>query len=107
MEGYNEELAPGVTRSELRKVRAIVTLIGEENLSSLTSREYQCINGLHIYSVKNEDNELALSIWNEPKENESSRCLFADRININAFIAAVAYWRPRYPQPPSTSTTFN
>ncbi|MHB8701968.1 MAG: hypothetical protein ACYC7D_13260 [Nitrososphaerales archaeon] len=96
-------MAPGVTRSELRKVRAIVTLIGEENLESLTIREYQCLNGLHVYSVKNEDNELSLSIWNEPKEKTSSRCLFADRISVNAFVAAVAYWRPRYPQPSSIS----
>ncbi|HZW57320.1 MAG TPA: hypothetical protein VFF30_13610 [Nitrososphaerales archaeon] len=97
-------MAQGVTRSELRKVRAIVTLIGEKNLQSLTTSEYLCLNGLHVYSVKNDDNELMLSIWNEPKEKKTSRCLFADRISISAFMAAVAYWRPRYP--PASSANF-
>ena len=96
-------MAPGVTRSELRKIRAIVSLIGEENLQSLTSSDYQCIRGLHVYSMKNEDNELALSVWNEPKEKSTSRCLFADRISVSAFVAAVAYWRPKYPQPSPSS----
>jgi hypothetical protein len=92
-------LAQGVTSSELRKVRAIVSLIGEENLASLPNTKYQCVRGLHIYSNRNEDNELSLSIWNEPKEKTSSRCLFADRISLRAFMAAMAYWRPRYPAP--------
>lgn len=96
-------MAPGVTRSELRKVRAIVSLIGEENLQSLMTKEYQRIKDLHVYSTKNADNELSLSIWNEPKEKVSSRCLFADRISMSAFVAAVAYWRPKYPQPPSST----
>lgn len=98
-------MAPGVTRSELRKVRAIVTLIGEENLQSLMANEYQHIRDLHVYSTKNSDDVLSLSIWNEPKEKKSSRCLFADRITMSAFVAAVAYWRPKYPQPSSTSSS--
>ena len=90
------KVAQGVTRSELRKVRAIVSLIGEENLPSLPRSEYQCLKGLHVYTARNGDNELSLSIWNEPKENQSSRCLFADRIGLPAFNAALEYWRPRY-----------
>ena len=93
-------MAAGVTRSELRKVRSIVSFIGEENLQSLVQKEYMCLRGLHIYSSKNEDNESSsLTIWNGPKENDSSRCLFADRISVPAFMAAVAYWRPKYPSP--------
>ena len=98
-------MAQGVTRGELRKVRAIVSLIGEESLPSLPRREYQCVRGLHVYTSKNEDNELSLSIWNEPKEKESSRCLFADRISVPAFNAALEYWRPRY-VPSNTDTSF-
>ncbi|MHB1907856.1 MAG: hypothetical protein ACYCQJ_03165 [Nitrososphaerales archaeon] len=90
-------MAHGVTRSELRKVRSIVTLIGEENLAMLTRTDYQCVRGLHVYSSKNENGELALSVWDQPKEKESSRCLFADMISVSSFLAAVDYWRPRYP----------
>jgi len=90
-------MAQGVTRSELRKVRAIVSLVGEEILDSIPNMSYQCVRGLHIYASKNEDNELALSIWNEPKEKLTSRCLFCDRINLRAFMAAISYWRPKFP----------
>jgi len=89
-------MAQGVTRTELRKIRAIVALIGQENLYSISSNEYQCVRGLHVYTLKNEDDELALSIWNEPRDNQSSQCLFADRISVHAFNAALAYWKPRY-----------
>ena len=94
-------MANGATRSELRKVRAIVSFIGEENLESLVQKNYAFVRGLHVYSSKNEDNELSLSIWNGPKEIDSSRCLFADRISVSAFKAAVDYWRPKYPSPSS------
>jgi hypothetical protein len=94
-------MAQGVTRSELRKVRSIVSLIGEENLQSLSRTEYFSVRGLHIYSVRTEDNQLFLSIWDKPKDSPSSQCLFADRISMPAFNAALEYWRPRYP--PSSS----
>jgi len=94
-------MAAGATRSELRKVRAIVAFIGEENLESLVQKDYTCLRGLHVYSKRNEDNELSLSIWNGPKEIDSSRCLFADRISVTAFKAAVEYWKPKYPSPSS------
>lgn len=94
-------MATGATRSELRKVRAIVSFIGEENLESLVQKNYSFLRGLHVYSSKNEDNELSLSIWSGPKEIDSSRCLFADRISVSAFKAAVDYWKPKYPSPSS------
>jgi hypothetical protein len=84
----------------LRKVRSIVSLIGQENLLKLTDASYQTVRGLHVYVAKNdEDKELALSIWDSPKEKQSSRCLFADRISKSAFTAALEYWRPRYSAP--------
>ncbi len=95
--GCQLEMAQGVTRSELRKVRAIVTLVGEETLDSIPGMSYQCVRGLHIYASKTEDDELSLSIWNEPKEKLTSRCLFCDRISMKAFTLAISYWRPRYP----------
>jgi hypothetical protein len=91
-----------LTRGELRKVKSIVSLIGHENLEALPEINYECVRGLHVYVAKNEeDGELSLSIWDKPKENQSSRCLFADRISISAFIAAADYWKPRYPPPGS------
>jgi hypothetical protein len=92
-------LAPGVTRGELRKVKSIVSLIGEENLEALPNTNYQCRRGRHIYVAKAEDDKaLSVSIWDEPKEKKTSRCLFADRISLSAFMAAVDYWKPRYPR---------
>ncbi len=90
-------MTQGVTRSELRKVKTIVNLIGEDNLLSLPNNQYQCLKGYHVYATKNESNELTLSIWSHPKENTSSRCLFADRISIPAYMAAADYWKPKYP----------
>jgi len=89
-------LAKIVTRSELRKVRSIATIIGQEHLQSLLNTEYKVVNGMYVYSTKNEDNELVISIWSEPKENKSSRCLFSDRIGKEAFLAALDYWRPSF-----------
>ena len=86
-------LPTGVTRNELRKVRSIVTLIGKDNLASLPVSQYQCLGNLHVYSNKNEENEIALSIWDEPKENDTSRCLFADKIRMPAFQAALVFWQ--------------
>jgi hypothetical protein len=87
------KLPTGVTRNELRKVRSIVSLIGKENLASLPVSAYQCLGSLHVYSWLNEDDEIALSIWDEPKESTTSRCLFADKIRVPAFRAALAFWR--------------
>jgi hypothetical protein len=93
-------LSPGVTRSELRKVRSIVSLIGAENLLKLSNASYQCLRGFHIYVAKSGENQLALSIWDAPREETTSHCLFADRISISAYMAAVDYWRPRVPGNP-------
>lgn len=90
-------MAHGVTRSEIRKVKSIVSLIGKQNLSTLVNTDYQYIRGRHVYVTKTDDNELALSIWDEPKDEKTSHCLFADRISIAALMAAVDYWRLRYP----------
>jgi len=89
-------LAKIVTRSELRKVRSIATIIGQEHLQSLLNIEYKVVNGLYVYSSKNDDKELVISIWSEPRENKSSRCLFSDRIGTKAYIAALDYWRPSF-----------
>lgn len=83
----------GVTRSELRKIRSIATLIGKENLATLPVADYQNLKSLHVYSMTNEENEIALSIWDEPKESTTSQCLFADKIRLPAFNAAVAFWQ--------------
>lgn len=83
----------GVTRNELRKVRSIVSLIGKENLSAIPVATYQCFGNLHVYSSMNDENEIALSIWDEPKESATSRCLFADKIRMPAFEAALAFWQ--------------
>ncbi|HZW57195.1 MAG TPA: hypothetical protein VFF30_12970 [Nitrososphaerales archaeon] len=83
----------GVTRNELRKVRSIVSLIGKENLGAIPASTYQCLGNLHVYSSTNEENEIALSIWDEPKESLTSRCLFADKIRVPAFRAALAFWQ--------------
>ncbi len=83
----------GVTRSELRKIRSIVTLIGKENLASIPVSDYRCVRSLHVYSSTNEENEIALSIWDEPKESMTSQCLFADKIRVPAFNAALAFWQ--------------
>jgi len=89
-------MAKVVTRSELRKVRSIATIIGQEHLQSLLNTEYKVVNGMYVYSTKNEDKELVISIWSEPKENKSSRCLFSDRIGTEAYMAALDYWRPSF-----------
>ena len=95
-------MTPGVTRNELRKVRSIATLIGEESLLTLTERNYQCLRGLHVYVSKNQQQrEIAVSIWDAPKEEQTSHCLFSDKISESAFSAALEYWHPRYPPPPS------
>ncbi|MDH2901778.1 MAG: hypothetical protein PXY39_12490 [archaeon] len=91
-------MAPSVTRGELRKVKSIVSLIGEENLGALPNSTYQHARGLHVYVTKTEEHELSLSIWDQPKEEQTSHCLFADRISMSAFMAAVDYWKPRYPR---------
>ena len=96
MEGGSIGMGQGVTRGELRKIRSIALLIGEENLPSLPRTEYLSVRGLHVYAARNEDNDLTLSIWNEPKENKTSRCLFADCISVRAFRAALEYWKPRH-----------
>lgn len=85
-------LPAGVTRNELRKVRSIVSLIGKENLATISIMQHQCLGSLHVYSATNEDDEIALSIWDEPKESMTSRCLFADKIRVPAFHAALAFW---------------
>lgn len=91
-----KNLAHGVTRNELRKVKSIVNLIGGDKLLSLPYTQYQCLKGLHVYSNRREEsNELELSIWNQPKEEKDSRCLFADRISVPAFIAGADYWKPK------------
>jgi hypothetical protein len=93
----SEFLSAAITRSELRKVKSIVTLIGQENLAVLPNTDYHCIKGFHIYVAKNEENdELSLSIWDQPKEKQTSHCLFSDKIRISAFYVAIDYWRPRY-----------
>jgi hypothetical protein len=80
-------------------VKSIADLIGEDKLLSLPYTNYQCLRGLHVYSTRNEEsNELELSIWNQPKDEKSSKCLFADRISVPAFIAGADYWKPRYPR---------
>lgn len=86
-------MALGIKRQELRKVRSIAMLIGKDNLLSIPESSYLMAGQFHVYSKKNEeDNELQLSIWNEPKDSETSRCLFADRINMRAFQAALDFW---------------
>ena len=86
-------MALGIKRQELRKVRSIATLIGKDNLSNLSSSSHILAGQLHVYSKRDEEeNELQLSIWSEPKDLETSRCLFADRINMNAFQAALDFW---------------
>ncbi len=63
---------------------------------SLSHTEYQCLRGLHVYSVKKEKrNELEMSIWSHPKDEKDSRCLFADTISVAAFIAGAEYLKPR------------
>jgi hypothetical protein len=92
-------LALGIKRQELRKVRSIATLVGKDNLLNIPSSRYLLAGRLHVYSQRNEEeNELQLSIWNEPKDKETSRCLFADRINMNAFQAALDFWGIRSSQ---------
>jgi hypothetical protein len=73
-----------------------MNLIGGEEIMSLSHTEYQCLRGLHVYSIRNEESkELELSIWNHPKDEKNSRCLFADRISLTAFIAGAEYLKPR------------
>ncbi|MGH2639491.1 MAG: hypothetical protein ACRDF4_09460 [Rhabdochlamydiaceae bacterium] len=86
-------MALGIKRQELRKVRSIATLIGKDNLLNVSDSPYLLAGQLHVYSRRDEEeNELQLSIWDEPKDKETSKCLFADRIKINAFHAALDYW---------------
>ncbi len=85
-----------LTRSELRKVRSIATLIGQENLRAIPNSEYLAVAGKHVYCLRKDPLYLSISVWNEPKEKLSSRCLFSDSISITAFIAAVDYWMPDY-----------
>ena len=89
-------MAKVVTRGELRKVRSIATIIGQEHLQSLLNSEYKVVNKMYVYSTKNDDKELVISIWSEPRENKSSRCLFSDRIGVDAYMAALDYWRPSF-----------
>ena len=101
-----ETLALGIKRQELRKVRSIASLIGKDNLLNISSSSYLLAGHLHVYSKKNEeDNELQLSIWSEPKDSETSRCLFADRINMNSFQAALDFWGITRRTPVSTTTS--
>jgi hypothetical protein len=85
-----------LTRSELRKVRSIATLIGQENLRAIPNVEYLAVGGKHVYCLRKDGVYLSISVWNEPKENASSRCLFSDSIRIHAFNAALDYWPPNY-----------
>jgi hypothetical protein len=85
-----------VTRSDLRKVRSIASIIGQEHLQALIDTDYKVVNEMHVYSTKTEEGDLVISIWSEPKENKTSRCLFSDTIGLKAFKAALDYWRPSY-----------
>lgn len=57
---------------------------------------FTSVYAAYIYVAKSGENQLALSIWDAPRKEKTSHCLFADRISISAYMAAVDYWRPRY-----------
>ena len=87
-------MSKSLTRSELRKVRSIASLIGQENLRAIPNTEYLAVGGKHVYCLRKDNVYISISVWNEPKEKASSRCLFSDSIRIHAFNAALDYWTP-------------
>ncbi|MHB1908421.1 MAG: hypothetical protein ACYCQJ_06065 [Nitrososphaerales archaeon] len=89
------------TRVDLRKVKTIISLMGGQHkiaeISSLPAASYRCIGNLHVYVSKETDgNEFHLSIWDQPKEIGSSRCLFADRMRTATFLQSLSFWRTVY-----------
>lgn len=86
------------TRVDLRKVKTIISLMGGQRniseISLLPVTNYKCIENLHVYVSRNEPNEFHLSIWDQPKKQSSSRCLFADRMRTQTFLQSLAFGAP-------------
>jgi hypothetical protein len=88
------------TRVDLRKVKTIISLMGGQSnigeISLLPMTDYKRIGNLHVYISKNEPNEFHLSIWDRPKEIQTSRCLFADKMRTATFLQSLSFWRTVY-----------
>lgn len=70
---------------ERKAIYKLFKMIGAAKIPSITKKAHFSTQNLHIYSQKlKTEKQIFVSIWTEPKEKKSSKCIFADKISLNA-----------------------
>ena len=74
---------------EKKTIRALAKLIGDNEISKLSESRYFASHKLHVHShiLDPEGKQIFfVSVWTSDKSNPASNCIYADNVNLIAYV---------------------